>query len=59
MATAEETLLLPQNYGEAVGLLKKLTIEDLRAFCYTSGLQQDGGKATVKGRFLEHYKGEF
>ena len=59
MATAEETLLVPQNYGEAEELVNKLTIEDLRAFCYTFGLPQDGTKASLKGRLLEHYKGQF
>ena len=59
MATAEETLLVPQNYGEAEELVNKLTIEDLRAFCYTFGLLQDGTKASLKGRLLEHYKGQF
>ena len=59
MATAEETLLVLQNYGEAEELVNKLTIEDLRAFCYTFGLLQDGTKASLKGRLLEHYKGQF
>ena len=59
MASAEETLLVPQNYGEAEELVNKLTIEDLRAFCYTFGLPQDGTKASLKGRLLEHYKGQF
>ena len=56
MATAEETLLVLQNYGEAEELVNKLTIEDLRAFCYTFGLLQDGTKAL---QLLEHNKGQF
>ena len=59
MATTEETLLVPQNYGEAEELVKKVAVEDLRAFCYTVGLPQNGTKASLKGRLLEHYKGQF
>ena len=33
--------------------------QDLRAFCYTFRLLQDGTKASLKGRLLEHYKGQF
>ena len=51
MATAEETLLIPQNYGEAEELVNKLTIEDLRAFCYTFGLLQEEKKQVLKGNF--------
>ena len=60
MATAEETLLVPQNYDQAEEFVNKLmTIEDLRAFCCMFGLLQDGTKASLKGRLLEHYKGQF
>ena len=55
MATAEETLLVPQNYVEAEELVNKLTIDDLGALCYPFGLLQDRTKASLTGRLLELY----
>ena len=59
MANAEEVLLIPKNLDEAKELVNKLSIEDLRTFCLTFGLTQDGTKASLKERLFEYYKGKF
>ena len=43
-ATAEEILLDPKDLDEVKELLSKLSIHNLRAFCFTFGLSQDGAK---------------
>lgn len=40
-------------------MVNKLGIEDLKTFCFTFGLSQDGTKANLKERLLEYYKGKF
>ena len=59
MASAEETLLIPKDLNDAKELVNKLGIEDLKTFCFTFGLPQDGTKANLKERLLEYYKGKF
>ena len=58
MASAEETLLIPKDFKEAKELVNKLGIEDLKTFCFTFGLPQDGTKADLKERLREYYKGK-
>ena len=48
MIAPEQAFLVPQNLYEAETLVNKLTIEDLRAVCFTFGLLQDGTKASFK-----------
>lgn len=60
MENAEETgLLIPRNIQEAKELVNKLSIEDLRSFCFTFGLIQDVTKASLKERLIEFYQGKF
>ena len=54
MIEPEQAFLVPQNLDEAETLVNKLTIEDLRAFCFTFGLSQDGTKASLKERLKEY-----
>ena len=54
-----ETLLIPQDFNEAKELITKLSIEDLKTFCFTLGLPQNGTKANLKERLLKYYKGKF
>ena len=55
----EQAFLVPQNLDQAETLVNKLTIEDLRAFCFTFGLSQDGRKASLKERLMEYYEEKF
>ena len=59
MIATEQAFLVPQNLDEAETLVNKLTIEDLRAFCFTFGLSQDGTKASLKERLMEYYEEKF
>ena len=59
MASAEETLLIRKDLKEAKELVNKLGIKDLKTFCFTFGLPQDGTTANLKERLLEYYKGKF
>ena len=52
-------MLILKNLDEAKELVNKLSIEDLRTFCFTFGLTQDGTKASLKERLFEYYKGKF
>ena len=52
----KETLPIPKDFKE---LVNKLSIEDLRTFCFTFGLSQDGTKANLKERLLEYYQEKF
>ena len=54
MIEPEQAFLVPQNLDEAETLVNKLTIENLRAFCFTFGLSQDGTKASLKERLKEY-----
>ena len=56
---AQEEFLVPKNLTEAKELVNKLNIEDLRTFCFTFALGQDGSKAGLKERLLECYRGQF
>ena len=56
---AEEEFVIPKNFIEATELVNKLSIEDLRMFCFTFALAQDGLKARLKERLLEYYRGQF
>ena len=56
---AQEQFAIPKNFIEVKELVNKLSIEDLRMFCFTFGLGQDGSKASVKERLLEYYRGQF
>jgi len=47
---AQEEFLIPKNFIEAKELVNKLSIEDLRTFCFTFGLAQDGSKASLQER---------
>ena len=58
-SATEQAFLVPQNLDEAETLVNKLTIEDLRAFCFTFGLSQDGTKASLKERLMEYYEEKF
>ena len=58
MKNVEEELLIPKDLNEAKELVNKLSIEDLKTFCFTFGLSQDGTKASLKERLLEYYKGK-
>ena len=44
MIAPEQAFLVLQNLDEVETLVNKLTIGDLRAFCFTFGLSQDGTK---------------
>ena len=55
----QEEFLVPKNLTEAKELVNKLSIEDLRTFCFTFALGQDGSKASLKERLLEYYRGQF
>ena len=55
----EQGFLVTQNLDQAETLVNKLTIEDLRAFCFTLGLSQDGIKASLKERLMEYYEEKF
>ena len=46
----QEEFLIPKNLIEAKELANKLSIEDLRTFCFTFALAQDGSKASLKER---------
>ena len=59
MIAPEQVFLVPQNLDEAKTLVNKLTIEDLRAFCFTFGLSQDETKASLKERLMEYYEEKF
>ena len=59
MIATEQAFLVPQNLDEAETLVNKLTIEDLRAFCFRFGLSQDGTKASLKERLMEYYEEKF
>ena len=58
MKNVEEELLIPKDLNEAKELVNKLSIEDLKTFCFTFGLPQDITKASLKERLLEYYKGK-
>lgn len=47
MSTAERFSPVPKDLDEVKELLSKLSIEDLRAFCFTFGLSQDGRKPNL------------
>ena len=55
----QEEFLVPKNLTEAKELVNKLSIEDLRTFCSTFALGQDGSKSSLKERLLEYYRGQF
>jgi len=55
----QEVFLIPKNFTEAKELVNKLSIEDLRTFCFTFGVAQEGTKASLKERLLEYYGGQF
>ena len=59
MITPGETFLVPQNLDEAETLVNKLTIEDLRTFCFTFGLSQDGTTTSLKEQLIEYYEENF
>ena len=59
MIAPEQAFLVPHNLDEVETLVNKLTIEDLRAFCFTFGLSQDTTKASLKERLMEYYKEKF
>ena len=59
MIALEQAFLVAQNLDEAETIVNKLTIEDLRAFCFTSGPSQDGIKASLKERLMEYYEDKF
>ena len=40
----EESIIIPKDYEEAKQLVNKLGIDDLRFFCSTFGVSQDGNK---------------
>ena len=56
MENVEEVLLIPKDLNKAKELVNKLSIEDLKTFCFTFGLPQDGTKTSLKERLLEYYK---
>ena len=41
MSTADDMLQVPKNLDEAKELVDKLSVEQLRAFCFMLGLLQD------------------
>ena len=47
----QEEFLVPKNLTEAKELVNKLGINDLRTFCFTFALGQEGLKASVKKHF--------
>ena len=55
MIAPEQAFLVPQNLDEVERLVNKLTIEDLRAVCFTFGFLQDATKASLKERLMEYY----
>lgn len=58
MSSPEEILIVPKDLDEAKELVNKSSIEDLRVFCFTFGLTQDGTKTKLKERLMEHYTGK-
>ena len=54
---AQEEFLIPKNFIEAKELVNKLSIEDLRTFCLTFALAQDGSKASLKEPFSSTTEG--
>ena len=59
MIAPEQAFLVLQNLDEVETLVNKLTIGDLRAFCFTFGLSQDGTKASLKEQLMEYYEEKF
>ena len=55
----EEEFAIPKNFIEVKELVNKLSIDDLRTFCFTFALAQDESKASLKERLLEYYRGQF
>ena len=55
----QDEFLIPKDLTEAKELVNKLSIEDLRTFCFTFALAQEGSKARLKERLLEYYRGKF
>ena len=55
---AQEEFLIPKNLIKAKELVNKFSIEDLRIFCSTFALAQDGSKARLKERLLEYFRGQ-
>ena len=59
MEISKEAIPVLRNLDEAKELIDKLSIEDLRNFCFTFGLSQEGTKANLKERLMWYYRDQF
>ena len=55
----EENVAVPGNLQQAYSLVERLTIDDLRVFCSTFGLNDSGTKENLKKRLIQYYKVKF
>ena len=56
---AAEEFAIPKNFIEVKESVNKLSIDDLRTFCFTFALAQDGSKASLKEPLIEYYRRQF
>ena len=54
-----ETEAIPQNIQQAYELVERLTIDDLRVFCSTFGLNDCGTKEQLKKRLIQYNQTKF
>ena len=54
-----ETEAIPENIQQAYELVERLTIDDLRVFCSTFGLNDYGTKEQLKKRLIQYYQTKF
>ena len=50
---------IPENLEQAYELVERLTIDDLRVFCSTFGLNDYGTKEQLKKRLIQYYQTKF
>ena len=59
MEISKEAIPVTRNLDEAKKLIDKLSIEDLRTFCFTFGLSKEGTKANLKERLMLYFQDQF